>query len=56
LVSDGESHAFDVLLARVEEGTLPDMQESLAAIDATGPSWIEIAPLAIDPIAQAEGE
>ena len=56
LVSDRESHAFDVLLARVEEGSLPDMGDSLTASNATGPPWIEIVPVAIDPIAQAEGE
>jgi hypothetical protein len=56
VIAPEEAAAFDVLLARVSEGQLPEMQESLAALDATGPEWIEILPVVIEPINGAEGE
>jgi hypothetical protein len=56
VLSATDGLAFDLLLARVGEGSLPDIENSQAAVDSAGPSWIEIAPVTIDPIVQAEGE
>ena len=56
LISPDEARALELLLARLREGRLPDMTESLATVDTTGPAWIAIAPVEIDPIPQGEGE
>jgi hypothetical protein len=56
LIQRDEVEAMNLLLTRVREGTLPDMAEALAAVDATGPEWIAIPPVAIEPIAMGEGE
>ena len=56
LIQRDEGAAMRLLLTRVREGTLPDMGESLAAVDATGPEWIAIPPVVIEPIAMGEGE
>ena len=47
---------MNLLLTRVREGTLPDMAEALAAVDAAGPEWIAIPPVVIEPITTGEGE
>jgi hypothetical protein len=56
LIRRDEATAMNLLLTRVREGTLPDMTEALAAVDATGPEWIAIPPVVIEPIATGEGE
>lgn len=56
LIQRDEARAMDLLLTRVREGTLPDMTTVLADVDATGPKWIEIPAVKIDPIASGEGE
>jgi hypothetical protein len=56
LIQRDEAKAMNLLLTRVRDGTLPDMTETLAGVDATGPEWIAIPPVAIEPIAMGEGE
>jgi hypothetical protein len=56
LIQRDEGAAMKLLFTRVREGTLPDMSESLAAVDATGPEWIAIPSVVIEPIAMGEGE
>ena len=56
LIERNEARAMNLLLTRVREGTLPDMAEALAAVDATGPEWIAIHPVVIEPIATEGGE
>jgi hypothetical protein len=56
LIRRDEATAMNLLLTRVRDGTLPDMTEALAAVDAAGPEWIEIPPVVIEPIATGEGE
>jgi len=56
LIQRDEAKAMNLLLARVREGALPDMTEALAAVDATGPEWIAIVPVVIEPIATEGGE
>jgi hypothetical protein len=56
LIRRDEATAMNLLLTRVREGTLPDMTEALAAVDAAGPEWIAIPPVVIEPIATGEGE
>jgi hypothetical protein len=56
LIQRDEAEAMNLLLTRVQEGTLPDMTEALATVDAAGPHWIEIPPVVIEPIATGEGE
>jgi hypothetical protein len=56
LIQRDEARAMKLLLTRVREGTLPDMAEALAAVDATGPEWIAIHPVVIEPIATEGGE
>jgi hypothetical protein len=51
-----EATAMHLLLTRVHDGTLPDMTEALAAVDAAGPEWIAIPPVVIEPITTGEGE
>lgn len=55
-VPSTEADALRLLVTRVAQGRLPDMTESLALLDATGPKWIEVAPVEIDPIPTGEGE
>ena len=56
LIRRDEATAMNLLLTRVREGTLPDMTEALAAVDAAGPEWIAIPPVVIAPITTGEGE
>jgi len=56
LIRREEATAMNLLLTHVREGTLPDMTEALAAVDAAGPEWIAIPPVVIEPIATGEGE
>jgi hypothetical protein len=56
LIQRDEAKAMNLLLTRVREGTLPDMAEAMAAVDAAGPEWIAIPPVVIEPIATGEGE
>jgi hypothetical protein len=56
LIQRDEARAMELLLRRVSDRTLPDMTEALAAVDAAGPTWIEIPAVVIDPIPQGEGE
>lgn len=56
LVQRDEAAAMNLLLTRVREGVLPDMTEALAAVDETGPRWIDIPAVVIEPIATGEGE
>ena len=56
LIRRDEATAMNLLLTRVREGTLPDMAEALAAVDAAGPEWIAIPPVVIEPITTGEGE
>ena len=56
LIQRDEAKAMNLLLTRVREGTLPDLAEALAAVDAAGPEWIAIPPVVIEPITTGEGE
>ena len=56
MIQRDEAEAMNLLLTRVREGVLPDMTEALAVVDATGPEWIEIPPVVIEPIPSGEGE
>ena len=56
LIRRDEATAMNLLITRVREGTLPDMTEALAAVDAAGPQWIAIPPVVIAPITTGEGE
>lgn len=56
LIQQKDAEAMNLLIARVREGAMPDMTEVLAAVDATGPEWIAIPDVVIEPIPSGEGE
>jgi hypothetical protein len=56
VIAPSDADGFELLLARIEDGSLPMGSASLAGAETAGPPWIEISPVVIDPISWAEGE